>query len=51
MTQDQVFVPRTRSELGLPAFDPAKETLDGSSIATWASADCTYMAISTKLMA
>ena len=32
MTQDQVFVPRTRSELGLPAFDPAKETLDGSSI-------------------
>ena len=32
MTQDQVFVPRTRSELGLPAFDPAKETLDGSSV-------------------
>ena len=32
MEQDQVFVPKTRSELGLPAFDPSKETLDGSSI-------------------
>ena len=32
MTQDQVFVPRTRSELGLPAFDPAKEDLAGSSV-------------------
>lgn len=32
MTQDQVFVPKTRSELKLPEFDPTKETLDGSSI-------------------
>ena len=32
MTQDQVFVPRTRSELGLPPFDPAKEDLAGSSV-------------------
>ncbi|KAM5530569.1 hypothetical protein V8D89_015763 [Ganoderma adspersum] len=32
MTQDQVFVPRTRSELGLPTFDPAKEDLAGSSV-------------------
>ncbi|EIW59149.1 oleoyl phosphatidylcholine desaturase [Trametes versicolor FP-101664 SS1] len=33
MTQDQVYVPRTRSELGLPAFDPTKEDLAGSSVA------------------
>ena len=33
MTQDQVFVPKTRSELGLPAFDPSKENLIGSSVA------------------
>ena len=33
MTQDQVFVPRTRSELGLPPFDPSKEDLAGSSVA------------------
>ncbi|KAI0766444.1 delta12-fatty acid desaturase [Trametes elegans] len=33
MTQDQVFVPKTRSELGLPAFDPSKENLVGSSVA------------------
>ncbi|KAI8994186.1 fatty acid desaturase-domain-containing protein [Trametes punicea] len=33
MTQDQVFVPRTRSELGLPPFDPTKEDLAGSSVA------------------
>ena len=32
MTQDQVFVPRTRSELGLPEFDPSKEDLAGSSV-------------------
>ena len=32
MTEDQVFVPRTRSELGLPAFNPAKEDLAGSSV-------------------
>ena len=30
--QDQVFVPKTRKELGLPAFDPASEDLYGSSI-------------------
>ncbi|TBU31801.1 fatty acid desaturase-domain-containing protein [Dichomitus squalens] len=32
MTQDQVFVPRTRSELSLPPFDPTKEDLAGSSV-------------------
>ena len=32
MTEDQVFVPKTRSELGLPKFDAANETLDGSSV-------------------
>ncbi|KAI0661996.1 fatty acid desaturase-domain-containing protein [Cubamyces menziesii] len=32
MTQDQVFVPKTRSELGLPPFDPSKEDLAGSSV-------------------
>lgn len=32
MTQDQVFVPKTRSQLRLPAFDPKQETLDGSSV-------------------
>ena len=32
MTQDQVFVPRTRSQLGLPAFNPAGEDLAGSSV-------------------
>lgn len=32
MTQDQVFVPKTRSQLGLPPFDPAKEDLYGSSV-------------------
>ncbi|KAH7097684.1 hypothetical protein BKA62DRAFT_674881 [Auriculariales sp. MPI-PUGE-AT-0066] len=30
--QDQVFLPRTRSELGLPKFDPSGEELLGSSI-------------------
>lgn len=32
MTQDQVFVPSTRSELGLQPFDPAKEDLFGSRV-------------------
>ncbi|KAI0062945.1 hypothetical protein BV25DRAFT_1884626 [Artomyces pyxidatus] len=33
MTQDQVFVPRTRTQLGLPPLDPAKEDVFGSSVA------------------
>ncbi|KAI0631956.1 delta12-fatty acid desaturase [Trametes polyzona] len=32
MTQDQVFVPKTRSQLGLPEFDPTQENLAGSSV-------------------
>ncbi|CAL1712938.1 unnamed protein product [Somion occarium] len=32
MTQDEVFVPKTRSERRLPEFDPAKEDLGGASI-------------------
>ncbi|EGN98077.1 hypothetical protein SERLA73DRAFT_182939 [Serpula lacrymans var. lacrymans S7.3] len=32
MTQDQVFVPKTRSQLGLPAFNPTKEDILGGSI-------------------
>lgn len=32
MTNDQVFVPHTRSELGLPPLDPAKEDLLGSRV-------------------
>jgi len=32
MMQDQVFVPKTRSELGLPPFDPTKEDLYGGSV-------------------
>lgn len=32
MTQDQVFVPKTRSQLGLPAFDPTQENILGSSV-------------------
>ncbi|KAF9554713.1 fatty acid desaturase [Agrocybe pediades] len=32
MTQDQVFVPSTRSEVGLPPFDPAREDLLGSRV-------------------
>jgi len=32
LTQDQVFVPNTRSFLGLPPFDPAHEDLQGASI-------------------
>lgn len=32
MTQDQVFVPKTRSQLGLPAFNPAGEDLQGTSV-------------------
>lgn len=33
LTQDQVFVPPTRSMLRLPAFNPSKEDLVGSSVA------------------
>lgn len=32
MTQDQVFVPKTRSDLGLPPLDPTKEDLLGRSV-------------------
>ena len=32
MTQDQVFVPSTRSDLGLPPFDPSKEDLLGARV-------------------
>jgi omega-6 fatty acid desaturase (delta-12 desaturase) len=32
MTQDQVFVPPTRSDLRLPPFDPAREDLLGSRV-------------------
>lgn len=32
MTQDQVHVPKTRSQLGLPAFDAAGEDIYGSSV-------------------
>lgn len=32
MTQDQVFVPKTRSERGLREFDPTQENLEGSSV-------------------
>ncbi|KAF9236466.1 fatty acid desaturase-domain-containing protein [Melanogaster broomeanus] len=32
LTQDQVFVPKTRSQLGLPQFNPTKENLLGSSV-------------------
>ncbi|TDL15824.1 delta-12 fatty acid desaturase protein [Rickenella mellea] len=32
MTEDQHFVPRTRSEVGLPPLDPAKEDAFGSSV-------------------
>ena len=34
MTQDQVFVPRTRTQFGLPPLNPDGETLLGSSIRT-----------------
>jgi omega-6 fatty acid desaturase (delta-12 desaturase) len=34
MTQDQVFVPPTRSQLGLQAFDPSKEDLLGARVAS-----------------
>jgi omega-6 fatty acid desaturase (delta-12 desaturase) len=33
MTQDQVFVPRTRSERGLPPLNPEKEDVYGSKVA------------------
>lgn len=32
LTQDQVFVPKTRTFLGLPPLDPANEELQGASI-------------------
>lgn len=32
MTQDQVFVPKTRSQLGLPPLDPTREDILGSSV-------------------
>jgi len=32
MLQDQVFVPKTRSQLGLPPLDPTKEDIAGASI-------------------
>ena len=32
MTQDQVFVPSTRSELGLRPFDPSKDDLLGARV-------------------
>ncbi|KAN0087688.1 Fatty acid desaturase domain containing protein [Tylopilus felleus] len=32
MTQDQVFVPKTRSQLGLPTFNPTQENILGSSV-------------------
>ncbi|KAF8908905.1 delta-12 fatty acid desaturase protein [Gymnopilus junonius] len=32
MTQDQVFVPATRSQLGLPVFDPNREDILGSRV-------------------
>jgi omega-6 fatty acid desaturase (delta-12 desaturase) len=32
MMQDQVFVPKTRSQLGLPPLDPAKEDPVGRSV-------------------
>jgi omega-6 fatty acid desaturase / acyl-lipid omega-6 desaturase (Delta-12 desaturase) len=32
MTQDQVFVPKTRSDRGLPPLDPSKEDILGASV-------------------
>lgn len=32
MTRDEVYVPSTRSELGLPPLDPIKENLVGSRV-------------------
>jgi len=32
MTQDQVFVPKTRSDLNLPPFDPAREDSAGEHV-------------------
>lgn len=32
MTQDQVFVPKTRKQMGLPALNPEKENLEGTSV-------------------
>lgn len=33
LTSDQVFVPPTRTQLGLPKFHPSKEDLVGSTVA------------------
>ncbi|KAG8932187.1 hypothetical protein FRC03_008475 [Tulasnella sp. 419] len=33
LTGDQVFVPKTRTERGLPAFNPEKENLEGTHVA------------------
>lgn len=30
--QDQVYIPKTRSQLGLPPLDPSSENLEGSSV-------------------
>ncbi|EIW81347.1 oleoyl phosphatidylcholine desaturase [Coniophora puteana RWD-64-598 SS2] len=32
MTQDQVYVPKSRSQLGLPPFDPTKEDIHGANV-------------------
>ena len=32
MTQDQVFVPKTRSSLKLPAFDATREDITGENV-------------------
>jgi len=32
MTQDQVFVPKTRSQRNLPAFDPTREDITGEHV-------------------
>lgn len=32
LEQDQVFVPKTRSQLGLPPLDPSKEDLQGANV-------------------
>jgi omega-6 fatty acid desaturase (delta-12 desaturase) len=32
MTEDQVFVPKTRSERGLPPLNPEGENLEGSRV-------------------
>jgi omega-6 fatty acid desaturase (delta-12 desaturase) len=39
MTQDQVFVPKTRSELKLPPLDPAREDITGEHVSKEAMAE------------